>query len=78
MHGNGEKMTTWFYCVEITGVTLHGHQYVYKKDGIITSDHFNNLHSVEDVINHIKDSHTPKTEMGNAIGSVALIAFNKI
>jgi len=65
-------MTTYFYCVEIS----QGHQ-VYKKDGTITSDDLN-LHSAKDVIDHIKDSHTPKTQMGNAIGTAVLVAFNKI
>ncbi|GKP25201.1 hypothetical protein NUBL19415_49820 [Klebsiella pneumoniae] len=37
--------------------------HIYKKDGTVTSAHLN-FHSVEDVINHIKDSHTPKTDMG--------------
>lgn len=73
----GEKMATWFYCVEISGTSLQGYPYVYKEDGTITPDNLK-FPSVEDVINHIKDSHTPKTEMGNAIGSVVLIAFNKI
>ncbi|CAM3852319.1 hypothetical protein BS639_24510 [Rouxiella silvae] len=70
-------MATWFYCAEVTGTNLQGYPYTYKKDGTITSDDFN-LHSVDDVINHIKDSHVPKTEMGNAIGTVVLIAFNKV
>jgi len=73
LRAKGKKMTTWFYCVEITCSNLQGGDYTYKEDGTITSSD-----SVEDVINHIKDINTQKTKMGNALGKAVLIAFNKV